>query len=805
MGEGGTILATTDAGQTWTKQTSGTRIRLQAVAFVSPTQGWAVGRDGTILITTDAGQTWTPQTSGTRALLFDVAFVSPTQGWAVGAVDTDPETSTSGLTILLTKDGGTTWEPVHYRWYPAPWYWFVGWVFPLGLLYLGLRGEREPEKVEKSVAGALVSDRPLEAGDPDPLGFQTIAGGLSRFLRHEKTQPPLTIAITGDWGTGKSSLMNLLKADLEKYGFRPVWFNAWHHQKEEHLLASLLESVRTHAIPPWWRLANWRFRTRLLFLRTKKHWVPILVLAVLFGFSAGYLWTHPDQKAEFHNTPFGPEMFSTLVDYVEKNFANSTSLLTLLVTSVTALGAILRGLVAFGVKPASLLASLSGKSSVRILTAKTGFRQAFATEFHEVSRALMPKYFPIVMIDDLDRCRPDKVLEVLEAVNFLVASGDCVVVMGLALERVEGCVGLGFKDVAEELVDEDEAPSGQNAMAGTGTEKEVAREKRAAFARQYLEKLINIEVPVPTPTEKDSAGLVESMLEQVQPWDRALTFFQQTRAFTRKLLPTVGVVFVIALSVWAGTSLFPPETKYPGISTGSKPIQPAVQSDEYAQPIPPDNFQTTPPPPEDEKGKADLVPGEESQWPVWPASFLLVFVAAGIWLMVRPDDVVVQDSSEFETALKMWTPVIQIKNNTPRSIKRLVNRVRYLAMLQQRPEDVIGRWARLLSRLGYQPRPDVKQADSDPRKKKIPESFLVALSAIHHHDGALIEEEGNFLQQVMCGFAKSSSFDNGVAVLQKGYEDHKAKETPPDGFPPWTEILNYREIFLERFKGIRMG
>jgi predicted KAP-like P-loop ATPase len=90
----------------------------------------------------------------------------------------------------------------------------------------------------------LVSDRPLEAGEPDPMDFHSIARGLSRFIRNRKTVPPLTIAISGAWGTGKSSLMNLLRTDLRERGFRPVWFNAWHYQKEENLLASLLQNVR---------------------------------------------------------------------------------------------------------------------------------------------------------------------------------------------------------------------------------------------------------------------------------------------------------------------------------------------------------------------------------------------------------------------------------------------------------------------------------------------------------------------------------------------------------------------------------
>ena len=111
----------------------------------------------------------------------------------------------------------------------------------------------------------------MQAGDADALGYADIAAGLSRFLRNPKTLPPLTVAVTGEWGSGKSSLMNLLKADLRRAGFRTVWFNAWHHQKGEQLLASLFANLRTQAIPPWFSRSGWAFRWKLLTRRSRRH------------------------------------------------------------------------------------------------------------------------------------------------------------------------------------------------------------------------------------------------------------------------------------------------------------------------------------------------------------------------------------------------------------------------------------------------------------------------------------------------------------------------------------------------------
>jgi hypothetical protein len=43
----------------------------------------------------------------------------------------------------------------------------------------------------------------------------------------------------------------------------------------------------------------------------------------------------------------------------------------------------------------------------------------------------------IIFIDDLDRCAKENVLEVLEAINFLVTSGHCYIILGMAREWVQ--------------------------------------------------------------------------------------------------------------------------------------------------------------------------------------------------------------------------------------------------------------------------------------------------------------------------------------------------------------------------------
>ncbi len=95
---GAHVARTTDGGANWELLDSGKGGT--ALAFVDEATGWMVGQNGRIRATTDAGSTWTTQTSGTFEALWGVDFTSETNGWACG----------SGDTLLRTVDGGENWE-----------------------------------------------------------------------------------------------------------------------------------------------------------------------------------------------------------------------------------------------------------------------------------------------------------------------------------------------------------------------------------------------------------------------------------------------------------------------------------------------------------------------------------------------------------------------------------------------------------------------------------------------------------------------------------------------------------------------
>jgi hypothetical protein len=73
-----------------------------------------------------------------------------------------------------------------------------------------------------------VIDIPRKKNEADLFGIQKYQNALIEFVNHSHT--PLTIALQGEWGSGKTSLMNLLDDELcDKGKFYRVWINSWQY------------------------------------------------------------------------------------------------------------------------------------------------------------------------------------------------------------------------------------------------------------------------------------------------------------------------------------------------------------------------------------------------------------------------------------------------------------------------------------------------------------------------------------------------------------------------------------------------
>ena len=92
--------------------------------------------------------------------------------------------------------------------------------------------------------------QPDEPAVVDEFEIHDYIGGLAEFI--EECNTPLTLSIQGSWGTGKTSIMNLvnnrLKEDNAAKGERiiPIWFNTWQFSQfnmSEQLPISLINSL----------------------------------------------------------------------------------------------------------------------------------------------------------------------------------------------------------------------------------------------------------------------------------------------------------------------------------------------------------------------------------------------------------------------------------------------------------------------------------------------------------------------------------------------------------------------------------
>jgi photosystem II stability/assembly factor-like uncharacterized protein len=103
VGELGTMVTTTNAGDQWVTRASGASAELTSVWFSDARTGWAVGKGGVLVRSTDGGLNWSlqPGLLNTAWNLECVRFVDAQHGWIVGG--------TGNAFVAHTSNGGATW------------------------------------------------------------------------------------------------------------------------------------------------------------------------------------------------------------------------------------------------------------------------------------------------------------------------------------------------------------------------------------------------------------------------------------------------------------------------------------------------------------------------------------------------------------------------------------------------------------------------------------------------------------------------------------------------------------------------
>jgi hypothetical protein len=350
------------------------------------------------------------------------------------------------------------------------------------------------------------------------------------------------------------------------------------------------------------------------------------------------------------------------------------------------------------------------------------------------------------------------------------------------------------------------SPAGQgNGASATDREREIRRD----FAVQYLEKLVNIEVPVPPATALQLGELIASTGREGD--------LEATRRRRQRWLRSAGQAAAV-LAIGGGLGLVFTLAKHKGMEDLAAARRAPVPAGQMAGPVAADladgaaggsRARRASSPPVVAAGfPGDFVPGE----PAPTSRTLLVFcvllvLGGGLVAILRRPVVTVYDSTDFTEALNAWSPLIYTRRNTPRGIKKFLNRVRFYAMRQEAHHPTETQWDRVVGWMKRQPRvgavvrwftvePEGHPARArvmDESGATIPEEVLVALSSIQECRADWLEEPA--LYENFPGFIQK----NAVEPLPETVQEHL------DRARFWGPLTRYRERFKRLSTGLRIG
>ncbi|AXI83219.1 NTPase KAP [Xylella taiwanensis] len=286
----------------------------------------------------------------------------------------------------------------------------------------------------------------------DLLNNEAIATTIIKLLG---TQPnhPVTIGVHGDWGAGKSSVLEMIDAGFaDQDAVLCLKFNGWRFQGFEDAKIALIEGIVTGLIEKRPALNKLTVAAKNVLRR-----IDLLKIAKRAGSLV---------LTAFTGMPT-PEQSRGIVGSLEVLIADPTKRITKekLSTVIDDIKAVL--------KPGE---------SKHVSEEVEAFRKAFAQLLKDADIKQL-----VVLIDDLDRCLPDTAIETLEAIRLFVFTAQTAFVVAADEAMIEYAVRKHFPDLPDSTGPRD-------------------------YARHYLEKLIQVPFRIPALGETETRIYVTLLL-----------------------------------------------------------------------------------------------------------------------------------------------------------------------------------------------------------------------------------------------------------------------------------------------------
>lgn len=262
----------------------------------------------------------------------------------------------------------------------------------------------------------------------DLLNFSIIAQTASQLIK-DSDSSPLSIGVSGNWGTGKSSLVKMIGKALKEddtNGERFVFleFNAWLYQGYDDARMALLQSVSDCLLEESKKRKSGieqakDFAKRINWLKLGKLLAPAAAGAVVGGTIAG---------------PIGA-VVGAAQGLLQKGASATQDDYDKVSEACGSLGSNLTGI-------------LGEKGETSLPREIDGIRKAFEDLLKEMDITL------VVLVDDLDRCLPDTAISTLEAMRLLLLLPRTAFIIAADEEMIRHAVRhhFGKIEISEDLV-----------------------------------------------------------------------------------------------------------------------------------------------------------------------------------------------------------------------------------------------------------------------------------------------------------------------------------------------------------------